>query len=295
MWNEENPVRSLEGKAVIVTGAGQGLGRAFALRAAAQGASVVVNDLSAKAARAVAAEIEAAGGRAIGLAGSVARWATSEALVAAALGTFGRLDGLVNNAGVHYIERPWNETERQVRGLIEVNVLGTLYCGIQALKVMRDQGHGSIVNVTSGAQMGMDLRATYGASKGAVASATYGWALETLGTGIRVNAISPLAYTPMAQEADDDLVRFALKPGAAAAMPRAEEIAPMVCYLLSDLATGVTGQVVRSTGRTINILDHPDSRAPFVEAPAWDEGGIAAAFDQTLRAAMKPVGFQRPA
>ncbi len=154
----------LDGKAVIVTGAGQGLGRAYALDAAAEGASVVVNDIDAAAAEKVAAEIAGAGGRAAPVVGSVADWDRAGELVGACLKEYGAVDGLVNNAGVLNLTPPWDESETSIRRVVEVNLLGALFVGTHAVRVMVDQGSGSIVNITSSAQLGLSTMGTYGAT-----------------------------------------------------------------------------------------------------------------------------------
>jgi NAD(P)-dependent dehydrogenase (short-subunit alcohol dehydrogenase family) len=141
----------LDGKAVIVTGAGRGLGRAFALDAGAQGASVVVNDIDADAAEKVAAEIAESGGQAVASVGSVADWERAAELVATCLEEYGAVDGLVNNAGVLNLAPPWAETEESIRRVVEVNLLGALFVGSHAVRAMIDQGSGSIVNITSSA------------------------------------------------------------------------------------------------------------------------------------------------
>ena len=280
----------LAGKAIVVTGAGQGLGLAYAQRAAALGASVVVNDLDGDNAAAAVRSIVDAGGSAISVVGSVADWDVAAELTNACIRQFGAIDGLVNNAALHHLEFPWDETEDQMRRIFEVNVLGTMYCGTHALRAMKAQRRGAIVNVASGAHIGLALRATYGATKGAVASLTYGWALEAMPHNVRINAISPTASTPMTKASADDEARFpesARLPGKGA--PPAS-VAPMVTFLLSDLAEGVTGQIVRMTGRTINLVDHPSNAAPVEESEAWTEPTIAAAFKDVFAGRLKPVG-----
>ena len=150
----------LDGKAVIVTGAGRGLGRAFALDAAAEGASVVVNDIDTEAAEKVAAEIAGDGGRAVSCAGSVANWDQADDLVQTCLKEYGALDGLVNNAGVLALRPAWDETEDSIRRVVEVNLLGALFVGTHAVRAMVDQGSGSIVNITSSAQLGLSTMGT---------------------------------------------------------------------------------------------------------------------------------------
>lgn len=283
-------MRRLEGKAVVVTGAGQGLGRAYALRAAEQGASVVINDINMGNADDVTQTIISAGGKAIAHVGSVADWHIAENLIETCVGSFGAIDGLVNNAALHYLELPWDETEAQVRSLIEVNVLGTIYCGVHALRAMIGRRQGSIVNVSSSAQFGMGLRATYGASKGAAASLTYGWAAEAMPFNVRVNALSPGARTPMAEAAKQDEVRFSRISSPVVKIPGPDTVAPIVTYLLSDSSQGITGQHFRMAWNEISVVSHPSDVPPHAKRESWTEQEIATVFDTTLRGHLKPVG-----
>src|SRR5690606_20340477 len=115
----------------------------------------------------------------------------------------GGLHGLVNNAGVNHQGSPFDEVSAgQARRVFEVNILGAYTAGVVAMQHMIDNGGGSVVNVTSGVQAGMGSGASYSASKGAAASLTYSWAIDCTGTGIRVNAISPVGTTPMTKQAE---------------------------------------------------------------------------------------------
>lgn len=156
----------LKGKAVIVTGAGTGLGRAYAQHAAGEGAQVVVNDLDEQGVAIVVDEITQAGGSAVAGAGSVSSWDDAAALVATCQRTFGRVDGLVNNAGVIRIGSPWEADEQGIRALVETNIMGATFVGVHALRVMVEQGFGAIVNNMSSAQLGLINMAVYGATKG---------------------------------------------------------------------------------------------------------------------------------
>jgi NAD(P)-dependent dehydrogenase (short-subunit alcohol dehydrogenase family) len=233
----------LRSKAIIVTGAGRGLGRAYARACAAHGAGIVVNDVDPAAAASVVDEIGA--GSAVAVPGSVAEWATARRLVEVALRSFGRLDGLVANAGVTHHGPPWTETEEGLRRVVEVNVLGTQFCAAHAMRAMVSAGTGgSIVTVVSGARAGIPGMSAYGATKGAVAAMTAGWALDGAPHGIRVNALSPLAGTDMAAlDARTDRPRL----GAPA------DVAPAVVALLSDATRDVTGRIVRFDGTRLSV------------------------------------------
>jgi NAD(P)-dependent dehydrogenase (short-subunit alcohol dehydrogenase family) len=274
----------LDGRAVVVTGAGRGLGKASALHAAACGAAVVVNDIDEQPAREVVALIEGSGGRAVASVGSVVDPDAAQAAVQRCVDGFGRLDGLVNNAGVRYQALIWEDTPARMRELVEVNVLGALYCGAAAARVMREQGAGSIVNMGSLAMVGQRTAGAYSASKGAVSSMTVAWAVELAEHGVRVNALFPLAHT-----------RMALSDTRSPAPPEEtpERIAPAVTYLLSDLATAVTGQLIRFTADTVHIVRQTSAKEPVLRNENWDVDDIAEAFDNHLIAALEPPPSKR--
>ncbi|MEU5264755.1 SDR family oxidoreductase [Amycolatopsis sp. NPDC021455] len=258
----------LDGRAVVVTGAGRGLGRAFARHAAESGAAVLVNDIDAEPAHYTVAAIEANGGTALASVGSVADAGYARSLISLCHNHFGTLDGLVNNAAVGYHAPPWedDDTER-TRALIETNVLGPLHCGTAAAKVMCAQGRGVIVNVTSGAMIGQRRAAAYSASKGAVASMTYSWAGDLAAHGVRVNAVSPIAWTRL----------MAADPNGKRDAPPPERVAPLVTYLLSDLSAGITGQVLRLADGHLHAVRQPAIIRPVLHQETWTVEEIAAA------------------
>lgn len=275
---------SLDGKAVVVTGAGQGLGRAFALHAAQTGAAVVVNDIDGDLARTTAAAIKAGGGRATVSNHSVADADQAQAIVDLCLREYGRLDGLVNNAGLNYSALPADEDPRHATQLIQVNVLGVIYTGLAAIRAMTSGG--SIVNVSSGAALGQRALGTYAASKGAVASLTYSWALDLEQVGIRVNAVCPLAHTRMVFGSER-----ALRNCPPDRTP--DRIAPLVTFLLSGLANGVTGQMIRCNGPQLHIVGQPFMKAPILEREQWDTESVARAFSEVFHAHLEPYGLEK--
>jgi NAD(P)-dependent dehydrogenase (short-subunit alcohol dehydrogenase family) len=276
-------VTVLEGHVVVVTGAARGLGRAYCLDAAREGAAVVVNDID-PAAVDVAAEIVAAGGRAHAIVESVATWDGAGLIVSTALDVFGRIDGLVNNAGVLRTGDPWDETESRLRESLDVNVLGSMFVGTHAIRAMKAGGGGSIVNNCSSGHLGAPGRAAYAAAKGALASLTYAWAIDLAPVGIRVNAFSSVAATPMSQQS----------PAAALGLPSPEANAPLVTYLLSDAAADITGQVIQRYQDGFMILSHPDFTEHFAAVGDESVRGVVEAFDPVLRANAQRVGWYGP-
>jgi NAD(P)-dependent dehydrogenase (short-subunit alcohol dehydrogenase family) len=282
----------LDDQAIVVTGAGKGIGAAYAHALAAAGAAVVVDDIDAPAADAVAAAICAAGGRAVSEARDVRDAAGAQALVDRCIGEFGRITGLCNNAGL-MIPNLLTETDpHDVRAMLETNVLGTFHSTQAAVRPMLEQGHGSIVNVTSGSQTGQRANSGYGASKGAVATMTYAWAGELAGSGVRVNAISPMAHSPMSvtMEAYQQAHGVAFR---AADLPAPEANAPVVVFLMSDRAAGVNGQVLRIDGTRLALMAHPAIRTPVLERDPWTPDDVADAYDTVLRDLVLPVDVAR--
>ncbi|WP_433061736.1 SDR family NAD(P)-dependent oxidoreductase [Dactylosporangium sp. CS-033363] len=283
---------NLAGKAVVVTGAGRGLGAAYARLAAAEGASVIVNDVDAAAAEAVVADIRAAGGAAEPAVASIADWAGAGSVVQACVDAFGAIDGLVNNAGIFRLANPVEQDPDEFRAVLEVNVLGTAYCGLHAIRAMLARGTGSIVNVTSGSHAGSAAMGAYGASKGAVASLTYCWAADLAGTGVRVNAVSPNAHTRMADAYDSYL--GAAAQGQNVAKSPAQN-APAVVYLLSDASADLHGQIVRIDGDELSMVAHPTVQGHGAQNPAWTASAVAAAFASGSVGPISPVGLHRTA
>lgn len=244
----------VEQKSIVVTGAGGGLGRAYALELARYGARVIVNDVDESGVGETLDLIRESRGEGVAAVGSVSDWGFAQSLPQTALSAFGRFDGLVNNAGIIHDRAPWEEDETSLRRLVEVNVLGAFYCGVSALKVLVPQGSGAIVNITSGSLLGLSGVSSYGATKAAVASMTTGWAIEVDGTGVRVNGVMPRGRTRMANARgakDTSLgsARIAVPPS-----PQPEVIAPLVAYLMSDAAT-LNGRIIRHDGQRVTLVD----------------------------------------
>lgn len=259
----------LAGRAILITGAGQGLGREYALAAARAGASVGVNDVDVKSAQETADDILQLGGDAVALGGSVADWDEAAGAVAGVISAFGAIDGIVANAAVMHMGAPWGETEEQLRRIVEVNVLGVQFSVGHALRAFVEAGRGgSVVTVVSGAQHGIAGMSAYGATKGAVNAMTVNWAVEGEPYGIRVNAVSPWALTKMTL---DHLDRTHADPDS---FPTPDAIAPLIVSLLSDRTEGITGRILRFDGRRISQYD--TTLTTLGEEAAWSSAGISA-------------------
>jgi NAD(P)-dependent dehydrogenase (short-subunit alcohol dehydrogenase family) len=277
----------LKGRAVVVTGAGRGLGEAFSVHLAQAGVRVVANDVDVELAERTAANIRDHGGQAVASGHTVTDPAQAQALVQLCVDEFGSIDGLVNNAGLNYEALPWQEEPDQIRELVEVNVLGVMYTGIAAIKAMVAQGTGgAIVNISSGASLGQRKLGVYAASKGAVASLTYSWALDLEDVGIRVNAVCPLAHTRMVWKSERSLRNC--PPDRTPS-----RIAPVVLFLLSDDAEGITGQLVRCNGPQLHIIGQPYLKAPILERQTWDTETVRRAFDEVFSAHLEPYGLEK--
>jgi NAD(P)-dependent dehydrogenase (short-subunit alcohol dehydrogenase family) len=265
---------SLRGRAYIVTGAARGLGRAYAAMLLAAGARVVLNDVDADALARTAAELGDDADRIATSNASVTDSATGEALVDLCGRRWGRVDGLVNNAGIAYLATVADDTPARQRELIEVNLLGALWCGSAVLRRLLEQGSGAIVNITSGAALGGRGLAAYASSKAAILGLTYSWAVEVEGTGVRVNALSPVAVT-----------RMSVDPSG----PPPERIAPVVGWLLSDASADLNGQVIRFDGQRLGLIAPPGPVPVTTLAPDWSPTDLEAAL-HGLRARRTPVG-----
>jgi NAD(P)-dependent dehydrogenase (short-subunit alcohol dehydrogenase family) len=243
----------LDGQVAIVTGGGKGLGRAFALHLASLGAAVVVNNRNRvpgtdgrSAAEHVVDEIVTAGGRAVADHGDVSDPATADALVAAALDTWGRLDICVTSAAVSAPQMFHSTTAENFAQVMAINVTGTALVASAAMRVMREAGHGRIVMVASTAGLhGEPTVSAYAASKGAVIALGRTAAAEGGRRGVLTNVLLPYATTQMTEDGMDP--RFA-------ETMTAECVAPVVGALV-DPASTISGQVVVAAATGVRVAD----------------------------------------
>lgn len=242
-------LQHLKGKVAIVTGASRGIGRATALALAAEGAQVVVNYASSSAsADQVVAEIIGMGGDAIALAADVSKPEEVDALFAAAMEKWGRIDVLVNNAGITRDTLLLRMKLEDWQAVIDLNLTGVFLCTRAASKIMLKQKSGRIVNITSVAgQMGNPGQANYSAAKAGVIGFTKTVAKELAPRGITVNAVAPgfIATDMTADLKAEPILQFI--PLARYGQP--EEVAGMIRFLVADPAAAyVTGQVMNVDG-----------------------------------------------
>jgi NAD(P)-dependent dehydrogenase (short-subunit alcohol dehydrogenase family) len=239
-----------DGRVAIITGAGGGLGRCHALELARRGAQVLVNDLggavdgsgsSASAAQRVVDEITALGGIAAANHDSVATPQGGQAIVQAALNAFGRVDVLVNNAGILRDKAFHKMDHTMIDPVIDVHLKGAMYVSQPAFVLMREQGYGRIVSTSSASGLfGNFGQANYGAAKAGLAGLTRVLAIEGASHGIMVNAIAPIAATRMTEDILGDL----------AAKVSPESVSPLVAYLGHEACT-VSGHVYSVAGGRI--------------------------------------------
>jgi len=247
----------LEGKVAVITGAGGGIGRAHALLFAREGARVVVNDVGCQrdgtgrgdAAARVVSEIRALGGEATANTEAVGTFAGAGRIVQAALDAYGRLDVLVNNAGILRDRTILNMTPEEWDQVIQVHLTGTFTCLQAAARVMKEQGTGGrIINTSSSSGLlGQFGQTNYGAAKAGIHALTRIAALELAKYQITVNALAPAALTRMLETIPgvmDTVSEATLGP---------QFVAPLAAFLASDAAAGVTGQTFGVEGTHLFI------------------------------------------
>jgi NAD(P)-dependent dehydrogenase (short-subunit alcohol dehydrogenase family) len=269
-----------DGRVAIVTGAGRGIGREHSLLLAAQGAKVVVNDLGGSRdgtgtdtgpAQQVVDEIVAAGGEAVANTDDVSDFAGAAGLVKTAVESFGRLDVLINNAGILRDRMLVNMTEAEWDSVIQVHLKGTFGPAHHAANHWRerskagDEVDARIINTTSPSGIYGNVGQTnYGAAKAGIAAFTIIAAKELSRYGVTVNAIAPAALTRMTEDLGMGQVEGDAKEDLS---PR--HIAPIVCWLASPLSASVSGRVFDVTGRMLSVSEGWH-RGPSIEKPDED-------------------------
>lgn len=283
----------LAGKVVVITGAGRGIGREIALLAGAEGAKVVVNDVGVSIqgsdpheapANSVVDEIRAAGGEAIVSFESVTDPSGAERTIATAVKTFGRLDGVVNNAGILRDRIFHKMSVDDWRSVIEVHLTGSFFMAKAASAVFKEQQSGSFVHMTSGTGLFGNMgQANYGAAKAGLLGLSKAIAIDMGCYNVRSNCVSPTAWSRMTEGVKADTPERAAQIELWKTMSPAK-IAPMVVFLLSDLARDVNGQIFAVRKNEIILISQPRPLRSVHRSEGWSPQSIAS----HLLPALKP-------
>ncbi|TDU25833.1 NAD(P)-dependent dehydrogenase (short-subunit alcohol dehydrogenase family) [Panacagrimonas perspica] len=288
----------MAGKVVVVTGAGGGIGRDIALAMARDGASVVINDLGASlsgegadqtTAHKVVAEIVAAGGSAIASTESVASWESASRIIATAVDTFGRIDVLVNNAGILRDRFFFNMSVEEWQSVIDVHLHGSFFMSRAAAPHFRKQGSGAVVSMTSTSGLiGNFGQANYMAAKLGIAGLSRSIALDMAKFGVRSNCIAPFAWSRMIGAIPTDTPDQVERVARLKTMESAK-IAPLAVYLGSDLAAQVTGQIFGVRANEIFLFSQPRPVRSVHDARGWTPERIAQHAMPALQAQFTPL------
>jgi NAD(P)-dependent dehydrogenase (short-subunit alcohol dehydrogenase family) len=284
----------LDGRVAIVTGAGRGIGASVARLLASEGASVVVNDLGVAVdgsgtdsgpAQEVVAEIAEAGGKAIASGADITDFAAAEGLIGSAIEQFGRLDVLVNVAGILRDRMIFNMTEQEWDDVIRVHLKGTFNTTRFASaywRSLRDEtAQNRIINFTSVSGLhGAPGQPNYAAAKMGIVGLTYSSANALAKYGVTVNAISPGAATRMTSSIPMERRREG-SPSNAPDVMSPDNVAPIVAYLASERSGWITGRVIHSAGYEISLYNNPEPVTRIIGTGPWDDADALA--DQVER------------
>jgi NAD(P)-dependent dehydrogenase (short-subunit alcohol dehydrogenase family) len=250
--------RSLDRRVAVITGAGSGIGRATALRFAAEGALVVVNDIDADAAQRTVDDVGTQGGTALVHVGDVGNSTYIESLIATAVESFGRLDVMHNNAGYGRPDHAGDVTDEGFDEIIRVNLNGVVYGTRAALRVMVEQRRGSIINTASTAGVGAAAdRTSYAVAKAGVINLTKSTAVDYGRYGIRANAICPgpietPAFLRFAPDLDYYKAQVPMRR-----LGRGEDVAALAVFLASDESSFISGNAIFVDGAMMARLPAP--------------------------------------
>jgi NAD(P)-dependent dehydrogenase (short-subunit alcohol dehydrogenase family) len=288
----------LDGRVAIVTGAGRGIGREFALCFAREGAKVVVNDVGVSLdgqgteedpAAQVCKEIEAIGSEGAPNYDSVTDFDGARNIVQTAVDAFGTVDIVVNNAGIVRDRTLLKMDEADFDAVVGVHMKGTFNVTRHAAEVMKAKEYGRIVNITSSAGLRGNFGQTnYGAAKAGIMGMTFVWSMELGKYGITVNAVAPAGATRMTA---------ALYERSGKEPPPEENPAlnaPLVAYLASEQAAHVNGQILGRTEYAYTLFQHPKQIAWMWKDGGWTAAEVAEAFDKGLGAHLQQVGMVMP-
>ena len=279
-------------RTVVITGAGAGLGRAYALAFAQEGANVVINDIRAEAAQAVADEVRAAGGQAIANTGDITSLAGAQSILDATLAAFGDVHVLVNNAGVLRDRMFLSLSEEDWDTVMRVHLRGHFCMGNTFGRYWRDRkkaGHAvdaRIINTSSGAGLqGSIGQSNYVAAKGGIAALTLVQAAELGRYGITVNSLAPAARTSMTEGAMPELVK---KPDSGFDIWDPLNVASIVVWLGSAQSAHVTGRCFEAKGGEISVADGWHTGAIRDKGARWEPAELTAVVDELIAQGPKP-------
>jgi NAD(P)-dependent dehydrogenase (short-subunit alcohol dehydrogenase family) len=275
----------LDGRVAIVTGAGRGIGRSVARLLASEGASVVVNDLGSAVdgsghdsgpAHDVVAEIAEAGGKAIANGADISDHAAAEQLVESAIEQFGRLDVLVNVAGILRDRMVFNMTEQEWDDVIRVHLKGTFnttrFASAHWRSLRDESAQNRIINFTSVSGLhGAPGQPNYAAAKMGIVGLTWSSARALGKYGVTVNAISPGAATRMTDSVPTD--RRRTRPEVDEWSP--DNVAPIVAYLASERSGWITGRIIHSSGYEVSLYSNPEPVVRIVGTGPWQPDALA--------------------
>jgi NAD(P)-dependent dehydrogenase (short-subunit alcohol dehydrogenase family) len=293
-----SPTLCLEGKVMLVTGAGRGIGREIARLAAAQGAAVVVNDLGGSTdgegadvgpAEAVVGEIRAAGGRAVANPDSVADPAGAARIVKAALDHFGRIDCVVNNAGIlrDRIFHRMSQVDWEL--VIDVHLKGSFNVARAAANHFREQQSGSFVHLTSTSGLvGNFGQANYAAAKMGIVGLSKSIALDMARFNVRSNCVSPFAWSRLIGTIPTQTSEEQARVERVKTMT-AEKIAPLAVFLASDLAKDVTGQIFAVRKNEIFLMSQPRPLRSMQRGDGWTPQTLAEHMLPAMKASFYPL------
>ena len=275
-------------KVVLVTGAGAGIGRDLALGLAREGARVVVNDVG-EAAQAVVSEIHTAGGVALAALGSVADASEAQRIVDAAVAHFGRIDGVINNAGILRDRFFHKMGADEWDAVIKVHLYGTYYISRAAANHFKEQNGGAFVHMTSTSGLIGNLgQANYNAAKMGIAALSKSIALDMQKFNVRSNCIAPFAWTAMTSSIPTDTPDQVARVEKFKQMTPAK-IAPLAVYLLRDAAASVNAQVFTVRNNEVFLMSQPRPVRSVHRQEGWTARSLAEHGMPALRAAFVPM------
>lgn len=276
-----------KGRVVIITGAGGGLGAAYAKAFAAEGAKVVVNDINETAAQATVDAIQAEGGEAVVNTSDITNYADSENAVKQAIDAFGDLHVVVNNAGICRDRMFASLTEQDWDAVIAVHLKGHFCIASHAVHYWRDRSKqglpvdARIINTSSGAGLNGSIgQSNYAAAKGGIASLTLNQAAELRRYGVTANGLAPAGRTGMTEDVFADMMKKPEDGGFDYYDPA--NVAPLVVWLGSEESKGVTGRIFEAEGGKISIADGWKSTSGVDKGAKWEPSEIAGAMDELL-------------